>query len=169
MHIVHPKIFLIFNIIIKKIKNIHFFVLGTGLFAKRPVPNTKRSVPNTKFERSLIMDKDCLFCKIIKGEIPSTKVYEDEFVYGFKDINPAAPIHILVIPKKHIESLAELSDDDEKYVWAIHKAMNKIAEEQGFIENGYRVIVNCGKDSGQEVMHLHYHLLAGAKFGDKIV
>lgn len=115
------------------------------------------------------MDKDCLFCKIIKGEIPSTKVYEDEFVYGFKDINPAAPIHVLVIPKKHIESLAELSDEDEEYVWSIHKAMNKIAKEQGFIENGYRVIVNCGKDSGQEVMHLHYHLLAGAKFGDKIV
>ena len=113
--------------------------------------------------------EECLFCKIIKGEIPCKKVYEDEEILAFHDINPAAPIHILVIPKKHIESLAELSDDDEKYVWAIHKAMNKIAEEQGFIENGYRVIVNCGKDSGQEVMHLHYHLLAGAKFGDKIV
>ena len=115
------------------------------------------------------MKDDCLFCKIIKGEIPSTKVYEDELVYGFKDINPAATIHILVIPKKHIDCLSDITDEDEKYVWAIHKAMNKIAEEQGFKENGYRVIVNCGKDSGQEVMHLHYHLLAGAKFGDKIV
>lgn len=115
------------------------------------------------------MNQDCLFCKIIKGEVPSTKVYEDELVYAFKDINPAAPIHILVIPKKHIASLAELTEEDEKYVWAIHKAMNKIAEEQGFKENGYRVIINCGKDSGQEVMHLHYHLLAGSKFGDKIV
>lgn len=115
------------------------------------------------------MDKDCLFCKIIEGEIPSSKVYEDEYVLGFKDINPAATIHILVVPKKHIASLKELSDEDEKYVWAIHKAMNKIATEQGFIENGYRVIVNCGKDAGQEVMHLHYHILAGEKFGDKIV
>lgn len=115
------------------------------------------------------MNSDCLFCKIIKGDIPSTKVYEDDLVYAFKDINPAAPIHILVIPKKHIDSLAEISEEDEKYIWNIHKAMNKIATEQGFIENGYRVIVNCGKDAGQEVMHLHYHLLAGEKFGDKII
>ena len=76
---------------------------------------------------------------------------------------------MMYFPKKHIDCLTDLTDEDEKYVWAIHKAMNKIAEEQGFKENGYRVIVNCGKDSGQEVMHLHYHLLAGAKFGDKIV
>ena len=115
------------------------------------------------------MDDNCLFCKIIDGEVPSTKVYEDEYVLAFKDINPAATIHILVIPKKHIASLAELTDEDEKYVWAIHKAMNKIATEQGFIENGYRVVVNCGKDAGQEVMHLHYHILAGEKFGDKVV
>ena len=113
--------------------------------------------------------EDCLFCKIIKGEIPSTKVYEDELVYAFKDINPAAPIHILVIPKKHISLLAELNSNDKEYVWRIHEAINKIAKEQGFINDGYRVIVNCGKDAGQEVMHLHYHLLAGEKFGDKIV
>lgn len=115
------------------------------------------------------MDNDCLFCKIIKGEVPSTKVYEDEFVYGFKDINPAAPIHILVVPKKHIASLAELTDEDEKYVWAIHKAMNKIAEEQGFKDEGFRVIVNCGENGGQEVMHLHFHFLAGGKMGPKII
>ena len=113
--------------------------------------------------------EDCLFCKIIKGEIPSTKVYEDEFVYAFKDINPAAPIHILVIPKKHITSLAEINDDDKEFIWKIHEAINKIARDQGFIKDGYRVIVNCGKNAGQEVMHLHYHLLAGEKFGDKIV
>ncbi len=113
--------------------------------------------------------EDCLFCKIIKGEVPSTKVYEDEYVYAFNDIHPAAPIHILVIPKRHIESLAELKEEDKEYVWKIHEAMNKIASEQGFKENGYRVIINCGKDSGQEVMHLHYHLLAGEKFGPKIV
>ena len=115
------------------------------------------------------MDNDCLFCKIIKGEIPSTKVYEDEYVLGFRDINPAAPIHILVIPKKHISSLADIKPEDKEYVWKIHEAMNKIAEQEKFKEDGYRVIVNCGKNAGQEVMHLHYHILSGKKLGDKIV
>lgn len=115
------------------------------------------------------MNNDCIFCKIIKGEIPSTKVYEDEAVLAFKDINPAAPIHILVIPKKHIKSLIELQEQDKELVWKIHDAMNKIAEKEGFKNDGYRVIVNCGRDAGQEVMHLHYHLLAGEKFGEKIV
>lgn len=113
--------------------------------------------------------ENCLFCKIIKGEIPSDKVYEDEEILAFRDINPAAPIHILVIPKKHIASLAHMEKEDEIIVGKIYGVINKIAEEQGFKENGYRVIVNCGKDAGQEVMHLHFHLLAGAKFGDKIV
>ena len=115
------------------------------------------------------MQDNCLFCKIIKGEIPSTKVYEDDFVLGFKDINPAARVHILVVPKKHIDSLANLKEEDKEYIWKIHEAINKIAEEQGVKQSGYRVIVNCGKDAGQEVMHLHYHLLAGEKMGDKIV
>ena len=113
--------------------------------------------------------EDCLFCKIIKGEIPSTKVYEDEDILAFNDINPAAPIHILVIPKKHIESLAHMQKEDEAIVGKIYGVINKIAEEKGFKDNGYRVIVNCGKDAGQEVMHVHFHVLAGAKFGDKIV
>ena len=113
--------------------------------------------------------EDCLFCKIIKGEIPSTKVYEDEEILAFNDINPAAPIHILVIPKKHITSLAHMENEDEAIVGRIYGVINKIAEEKGFKESGYRVIVNCGKDAGQEVMHLHFHILAGAKFGDKIV
>ena len=113
--------------------------------------------------------EDCLFCKIIKGEIPSSKVYEDDEILAFNDINPAAPIHILVIPKKHITSLAHLKKEDEKIVGKIYGVINQIAEKQNFKENGYRVIVNCGKDAGQEVMHLHFHVLAGAKFGDKIV
>ena len=113
--------------------------------------------------------EDCLFCKIIKGEIPSTKVYEDDEILAFNDINPAAPIHILVIPKKHIASLAHIEKEDEAIVGKIYGVINKIAEEKGFKESGYRVIVNCGKDAGQEVMHLHFHILAGAKFGDKIV
>ena len=113
--------------------------------------------------------EDCLFCKIIKGEIPSTKVYEDDEILAFNDINPAAPIHILVIPKKYITSLAHMEKEDEAIVGKIYGVINKIADEKGFKESGYRVIVNCGKDAGQEVMHLHFHVLAGAKFGDKIV
>ena len=113
--------------------------------------------------------EDCIFCKIINGEIPSKKVYEDDEIYAFEDINPAAPIHILVIPKKHITSLAYLEKEDEAIVGKIYGVINKIADEKGFKEKGYRVIVNCGENGGQEVMHLHFHLLAGQKFGEKIV
>ena len=115
------------------------------------------------------MQDDCIFCKIIKGEIPSSKVYEDEEILAFNDINPAAPIHILVIPKKHITSLAEMEEGEEKVVSKIYKVINLIAEKQGFKKQGYRVIVNCGKDGGQEVGHLHFHLLAGKQLGEKIV
>ena len=113
--------------------------------------------------------EDCIFCKIIKGEIPSTKVYEDEEILAFNDVNPAAPIHILVVPKKHIESLAHLEKEDEALVGKIYGVINKIAEEQGFKDEGFRVIVNCGKNGGQEVMHLHFHILAGKKLREKIV
>ena len=113
--------------------------------------------------------EDCLFCKIIKGEVPSNKVYEDEEILAFYDIHPAAPIHILVIPKKHIKSLANIEKEDEILLGKIHSVINKIAEEKGFKEDGYRLIVNCGKDGGQEVMHLHFHILAGKKLGEKIV
>ena len=113
--------------------------------------------------------EDCLFCKIIKGEIPSTKVYEDEFVYAFKDINPEAPVHILVIPKKHISNLLEVNSDDGILISKVYEVINKIAKEKKIDKDGFRVIVNCGKDAGQEVMHLHFHMLAGKKMGDKIV
>lgn len=112
---------------------------------------------------------DCIFCKIIKKEIPSDMVYEDEELVAFKDINPAAPIHILVVPKKHIPSLVELEKEDEKMIGKIYTVINQIAEQQGVKEKGFRVIVNCGKDGGQEVGHLHFHLLAGTQLGDKIV
>lgn len=115
------------------------------------------------------MQTECIFCKIIKGEIPSTKVYEDEEILAFNDINPAAPIHVLIIPKKHIESLAHMNEEDEIIISKIYKVINKIAKEQGFKDRGYRVIVNCGKDGGQEVNHLHFHLLAGRQLGEKIV
>lgn len=113
--------------------------------------------------------EDCIFCKIIKGEIPSTKVYENEEILAFKDINPVAPIHILVIPKKHIESVVHLQKEDEAIVGKIYGVINKIAEEQGFKDDGFRVIVNCGENGGQEVKHLHFHILAGKKLGTKII
>ena len=113
--------------------------------------------------------EDCLFCKIIKGDIPSTKVYEDEFVYAFKDINPEAPVHILVVPKKHIKSINEIEEIDENLIGKIFLAIEKIAKEQGVAEQGYRVISNCGKDAGQTVMHLHFLILGGRKLGEKIL
>lgn len=113
--------------------------------------------------------EDCLFCKIIKGEIPSNKVYEDEDIFAFADINPQAPIHILVVPKKHIESAAKLEKEDEALVGKIFSAIKKIAEEKGFKEEGFRVINNCGEKAGQTVKHLHFHILAGKDLGEKII
>ena len=113
--------------------------------------------------------EDCVFCKIIKGEIPSNKVYEDEEILAFKDINPAAPIHILVIPKKHIASLVDMKEGDEILISKIYTVINKIAQDIGIDKKCFRVIVNCGEDGGQEVAHLHFHLLAGKKLGEKIV
>ncbi len=113
--------------------------------------------------------EDCIFCKIIKGEIPSEKVYEDDKVIAFKDIQPAAPIHVLVIPKKHIEKLIDVTEEDSYLISHIYQVINKIAKDMKIEDDGFRVIVNCGKDAGQEVMHLHFHLLAGKKLGAKIV
>lgn len=113
--------------------------------------------------------EDCIFCKISKGEIPSEKVYEDEEVLAFKDIHPAAPIHILVIPKKHIAKVTEIMPEDEALVGKMYTVINKIAKEQEFAEDGFRIIINCGRDAGQEVMHLHFHILAGTKMGPKII
>ena len=112
---------------------------------------------------------DCVFCEIIKGEIPSEKVYEDEDVIAFKDINPVTLIHILVIPKKHIATLLDVTEEDSHLISKIFVAINKIAKQIGIEENGFRIVANCGKDSGQEVMHIHFHLLAGQKMGSKVV
>ena len=114
-------------------------------------------------------EENCIFCKIIKGEVPSEKVYEDDKLLAFKDIQPAAPIHILVIPKKHIENLLEIKDEESEIISHIYKVINKIAKDMNIDQDGFRVIVNCGKNAGQEVMHLHFHLLAGRKLGPKIV
>ena len=106
--------------------------------------------------------ENCLFCKIIKGEIPSNKVYEDEEILAFKDINPIAPVHILVIPKKHISCANDITVEDEALIGRMFTVINKIATELK-LENGFRIINNCGEDGGQEVMHLHFHLLGGKK------
>ena len=113
--------------------------------------------------------EDCIFCKIIKGEIPSEKVYEDENVLAFKDINPAAPIHILVIPKDHFENVLDVKRENKQIYCDIFEAINKIAKQLGIEKDGFRIINNCGKDAGQEVMHIHFHLLAGGKMGPKII
>ena len=111
---------------------------------------------------------NCIFCKIINREIPSSIIYEDEEIIAFKDIHPVAPVHILVIPKKHIESINNIKQEDEKTVGRIYSIIKQIAKEQGIHEKGYRVVVNCGEDGGQEVQHLHFHIIGGRKLGSKI-
>lgn len=107
---------------------------------------------------------DCLFCKIIAGEIPSDKVYEDDMVYAFKDIEPVAPVHYLIIPKEHISGASAVNSENSKYVAHIFEVAAKIAADEGFAD-GYRVITNCGDNAGQSVHHLHFHVLAGKKMG----
>ena len=102
---------------------------------------------------------DCLFCKIINGQIPSSKVHEDEFVYAFLDIDPKAPFHAIVIPKIHISSADEINSENSVYIAKVFEAVAKIAKSEN-LENGYRVVNNCGKDGGQTVGHIHFHLLA---------
>ncbi|MBQ9761416.1 MAG: histidine triad nucleotide-binding protein [Clostridia bacterium] len=110
---------------------------------------------------------DCLFCKIIAGDIPSAKVFEDETVYAFRDINPMAPVHVLVVPKCHIASANEVTGENASVVADIFKAIPKIAAAEG-LTNGYRVITNCGEDGCQSVKHLHFHLLGGKKLPDQM-
>ena len=110
---------------------------------------------------------DCIFCKIIAGEIPSSKVYEDERVYAFRDINPMAPVHVLIVPKTHVSSADEITDKNSTLVAAIFEAIPKIAAAEG-LSNGYRVITNCGEDGCQSVKHLHFHLLGGKKLPDSL-
>jgi histidine triad (HIT) family protein len=107
---------------------------------------------------------DCLFCKIVAGDIPSSKVYEDDSFYAFNDITPQAPTHILIVPRKHIDSLDTATDDDKGLIGHLMLAAASIAREKGFAENGYRVVVNTNSDGGQTVFHLHVHLLAGRPF-----
>lgn len=111
---------------------------------------------------------DCLFCAIIKGDIPSKKVYEDEHCYAFHDIAPQAPVHCIIVPKSHISSADEVNSENAHYIGAIFTAIPKIAAELG-LTNGYRIITNIGEDGAQSVKHLHFHLLGGKKLSENIV
>lgn len=103
---------------------------------------------------------DCLFCKIVAGDIPCDKVYEDDKVLAFKDIDPKAPFHVLIIPKMHIKSAAEINGENSGVIAHIFEIAAKIAEEQN-LEKGFRIVTNCGEEGGQTVSHLHFHMLAG--------
>ncbi len=109
----------------------------------------------------------CLFCRILSGEIPSKKVYEDQYVYAFYDIAPMAPVHVLLIPKLHLDSADAVTAENSLYVAKIFEAIPKVANELG-LENGYRVITNCGEDGCQSVKHLHFHLLGGKKLPETL-
>ncbi|RNC29897.1 MAG: Purine nucleoside phosphoramidase [Candidatus Dichloromethanomonas elyunquensis] len=111
---------------------------------------------------------DCIFCKIIRKEIPAQMIYEDEELVAFKDIHPVAPVHVLVIPKKHMVSVNDLTDGDAKTMGSIFIVIKKLASELGIAESGFRVVANSGEDGGQEVGHLHFHLLGGKPLGKKI-
>ena len=116
-----------------------------------------------------MLNEDCLFCKIIKGEIPSAKVYEDKKVLVFNDINPVAPVHILIIPKEHIISTNNITRENSEYMATIYEKIPEIAEKVGVKNTGYRLICNCGEDAMQEIKHLHFHLVGGKKLGANII
>ena len=110
---------------------------------------------------------DCLFCKIISGDIPSSKVYEDDMCLAFKDINPQTPVHILVIPKLHIASADGVNAENSKYIARIFEVIPQIASAQG-LSNGYRIVSNCGDDACQSVKHLHFHIMGGTAMSDRM-
>ena len=114
---------------------------------------------------------NCIFCKIVNHEIPANIVMENEYVMAFEDANPVAPIHVLVVPKKHISNIMEINDENMKYINEIHKMIQNVAKIKGIdnTEHGFRVITNYGEDGGQTVHHLHYHIIGGRRLGPKIV
>ena len=109
---------------------------------------------------------DCLFCKIIRGDIPSAKVFENDDVFAFRDINPQAPVHVLIVPKKHVANLLEGAEAG--IMDSLMRAAAEIARQQGLAENGFRLITNCGRDGAQSVNHLHFHLLGGKQLSESM-
>lgn len=112
---------------------------------------------------------DCLFCKIASKEIPSQKIYEDDYVYAFNDINPVAPIHIIVIPKVHIDSVDSVNYENSSYIQKVFEIIPEIAKLANIDKSGYRVITNIGEDGGQTIKHIHFHVIGGKKLGDKLI
>ncbi len=110
------------------------------------------------------MSGDCIFCKIANKEIPADIVYEDETMIAFKDINPQAPVHLVFIPKKHVETMNDLGDEDAGLLEKIFRKIKAVAKDNGIADGGYRTVINCNRDAGQEVFHIHVHLLGGRKF-----
>ena len=111
---------------------------------------------------------DCIFCRIVVGKIPSDIVYQDEEVVAFRDINPQAPVHLLVIPKKHIACLADLTEEETPLMGHMVKVANQLAKAEGISETGYRLVINCGQQGGQLVPHLHMHVLGGRQLSGQI-
>ena len=111
---------------------------------------------------------DCIFCNIVTGKVPSEILYQDEEVIAFRDINPQAPRHLVIIPKRHIPSLAHLSEAESPLIGHMAKAANQLAKKEGISESGYRLVINCGEWGAQLVPHLHMHLLGGRKLADKL-
>ncbi len=109
------------------------------------------------------MEQDCIFCKIVAGQIPSTKVYEDDQILAFRDIHPVAPVHVLIVPKKHIASINEVQPEDEPLMGRLFTVAKQVADEAGIAQSGYRSIINTGPDSGQDVHHLHWHVIGGQR------
>lgn len=107
--------------------------------------------------------EDCIFCKIINKQIPSEIIYEDSEIIAFKDIQPVAPVHVLVVPKKHIASVMELKEEDKALIGKIYLTIQKLAVELGVEKDGFRVVTNCGENAGQTVKHIHFHILGGKK------
>lgn len=115
------------------------------------------------------MPSDCIFCRIIAGELPSNRVYEDDAVIAFRDIHPQAPVHVLVVPREHVASLSDLGEEHRELAGRLLGAVPEVARAAGGVENGYRLIVNNGRDGGQTVPHLHLHILGGRTLGEGMV
>ena len=111
---------------------------------------------------------DCIFCKIIAGEIPTEILYKDEEIIAFRDIKPLAPVHLLIVPRKHVPSLNEMKEGDAALVGRMVAVASKLAQDEGIAEKGYRLAINCGKEGGQLVPHIHMHLLGGRQLNDKL-
>lgn len=115
--------------------------------------------------------EECIFCKIVRGEIPSAKVYEDQDIIAFKDINPVAPVHVLIVPKKHVSDILTLAEYEQRseIMESVLKAVPEVAKALGVDKTGFRLINNCGEEGGQTVMHLHFHMIGGRKLGEKLI